>query len=947
MTSGIGLGNSVGAVSGQLSAAGKPQIGNGTPPPMKTLIYSPAARIIIADGNRQYDVSGDLVNGGVLRPENAVASLQFTLNNKNLRYNGLFDRMDRVILFLKRIKTIQVFSGYLDDVPYLQLYPGTVTFRASCTMKRLLHTWWDPTTQGSQALFSGSTAGEVEGDGTTTPGQKPIGSILRDLLIGVGGWDANQIHIQDFPQQMLTLVQQWMTTNQASTQASVDSFRQLMLGDDHSMGVGAAASANPALTLGPTAAGAPSYIATMINVTDAMGLGPTTDDLQLSQQVSQAAETLTGSRDAATQEAGKALQASSQNWNSQYRNVDAAILAMACAMTESNMRILANPAVPESYNYYHDGDGTNGTSLGLYQQISGGQWGDVAQRMNAEASTRGFLLALSRIDWKNMDPGAAIQAVQQSAFPGSYGQYVQPATLAVQAARAAIPDPTTVTYGAASAPLSPAQVIGNTSGITSMIPGLGTPGASGSTPTSAGALLGASKPNPDAMGAIACGMTLIGSPYDQIRPPVPGVGIDCSALTMLAYRGIGRDIGGNTGAQINAGIGVTAAQIKPGDLVFPSGMEHVVMYLGTGYPGAGGAAMALESSGTGWHQGSGPVPDGPMIKPFKYNLATVKAIRHIADFGGWDPTATYTNPVLAGPGTAPSTFGTSSVGTGYSATTAGGSGSEPIARNLFTYQFNYPFFAPKIDALFTGERSLINCDPLITMVQALCKATLRNWCSSPTGDFVAWYPDYWGLNGTQAVMNIQDIEMKDVSINLNDYSLITHAYVAMGQGGGQSMGPEGWLESGVASVENEALYQQMIKIAPGLQTPMTGHDILTKFGARPFMQEYDMVQNSELRMLLAIHHFTEGWTNQFATNVSFTFMPELFPGMRINLVGHNLVVYVTSVQHSFDYAHGFTTQATITAPSVPNGVSQVNQAFTLAQSALQPFTDQVTTGWFG
>lgn len=424
---------------------------------------------------------------------------------------------------------------------------------------------------------------------------------------------------------------------------------------------------------------------------------------------------------------------------------------------------------------------------------------------------------------------------------------------------------------------------------------------------------------------------------------------NCSGLTQLAYRGIGLDIGGSTYSQINAGVGVTAAQIKPGDLVFPSGMEHVVMYLGTGYPGAGGAAMALESSGSGWVQGGPPSPDGPQIKPFKYSLATARAIRHIADFGGWDPTATYHEPSLSGPGTAPGTFGTSSVGTGYGATTAGGSGSEPIARNLFTYQFNYPSFAPKINALFTGERSLINCDPLITMVQALCKATLRNWCSSPTGDFVAWYPDYWGLNGKQAVMNIQDIEMKDVSINLNDYSLITHAYVAMGAptGSGQSMGPEGWLESGVASVENEALYQQMIKIAPGLQTPMTGHDILTKFGARPFMQEYDMVQNSELRQLLAIHHFMEGWTNQFATNVSFTFMPELFPGMRINLVGHNLVVYVTSVQHSFDYAHGFTTQATITAPSVPNGVSQVNQAFTLAQSALQPFTDQVTTGWFG
>lgn len=951
MTSGIGIGSA--ATTGLLgSTGGAPSIGTGTPPPMKTMIYSPAARIIIADGNRQYDVSGDLVNGGVLRPENAVASLQFTLNNKNLRYNGRFDRMDRVILFLKRIKTIQVFSGYLDDVPYLQLYPGTVTFRASCTMKRLLHTWWDPTTVQSQSLFTGGgaagTAGQVVGDGTTVPGQKAIGSILRDLLVNVGNWDPNQIHIENFPMKFLHTVEQWMSANQASTAASVQSFRQLMLGDDHSLGVGASASANPALVLGPTAAGAPSYIATMIQVADAMGLSPKTSDLQLSQQVAQAAQTGQGSRDAATQEAFKALEGSAQNWNTQYRNTDAAILALACAMIESNVRILANPAVPESYNFYHDGDGTDGTSVGLYQQISGGQWGDVAQRMNAEASTRGFMLALNRIDWKNMDAGAAIQQVQGSAFPGRYAGAVGAATATINAARAAVPDPTTGTINSASNnPVSPAQVLGTALGASALVPGVASPRATGSSPSAASAITGAGKPSPDAMGAIACGMTFLGSPYDQIRPPVRGVGVDCSGLTMLAYRGIGIDIGSNTFQQINAGVGVTPSQIKPGDLVFPSGMEHVVMYLGTGYPGAGGAAMGLESSGSGWGTVGRPVPDGPQIKPFRYNLNTAKAIRHIADFGGWDPTVKYSDPTLMGPGTAPGTFGTSAVGTGYSAVGAGGAGSEPIARNLFTYQFNLPAFAPKINALFTGERSLINCDPLITMVQALCKATLRNWCSSPTGDFVAWYPDYWGLDGKQAVMNIEDIEMKDVSINLNDYSLITHAYVAMGTGWGQSMGPEGWLQSGVATVENEALYQEMVKIAPGLNKPMSGQDILAKFGARPFMQEYDMVQNAELRQLLAIHHFMEGWTNQFATNVSFTFMPELFPGMRINLVGHNLQVYVTQVEHTFDYARGFHTQATITAPSVPNGASQINQVQSLAQNALQPFTGLVSTFWPG
>lgn len=943
-----------GAVSGSLSATGQPKIDNNSPPPMKTLVYAPSARIILAHGNRQYDVSGDLVNGGVVRPENAAASMQFTCNNRDLRYNGLFDRMDRVILFLKRIKSIQVFSGYLDDVPYLQLYPGTVTFRATCTMKRLANTWWDPSLPASAQLFgtgSGDVANQVSGDGTTVPGTKPIGSILRDVLVQVGGWDPGQIHIENFPTKFLNLVRQWMLQNAAHDQQQLNSFLQQMLGDDHSAGVGATASANPALALGPQVAGAPSYIATMIKVADEMGMGPTTSDLQVSQQVDQAAQELAGSRDAATQAFGKNLQGSAQNWNTQYRNDDAAILCLACSMieTEPGPRILSNPAVEESAQFYHDGVGSNGTSLGLYQQISGGQWGDVAQRMNPEASTRAFLLALNKIDWRNMDPGTAIQTVQQSAFPGKYSSMIQPATAQIQAARGASNDVASQTGSAATAnnPLSPAGLIGTTQGATSLVPSLGvTPG--GSSPSSASAVAGASKPNPDAMSAIAAGLSYVGSPYDQIRPPVRNVGVDCSGLTAMAYKSIGIDIGGDTDSQIaqNQGKQVAPSQIQPGDICFPSG-GHTFMWLGSaGVPG--GPAMILESSGSGW-TGSGPVPDGPAVKPNHYDINSgflSTHIYHIAPFGGWDPTVKFNEPSTMGPGYVAGTFGTSNQGTGYSASGAGGLGQEPIARNLFTFQFNYPAFAPKIDNLFDGERSLIRCSPLIDIVQTLCKATLRNWCSSPTGDFVAWHPDYFGLDGTQAVWSIEDIEMKDVSINLSDYSLITHAYVAAQvTGSGTPVGPEGWLTSGVATVENEALFQQMIKIAPKLgEAATSGTDILTKFGARPFMKEYDMVQSTELRQMLAIHHFMEGWTNQFVSNVEFCFMPELFPGMRISLQGHNLQVYVTQIQHTFDYQNGFKTQATITAPSVPNGTMQLNQSQSLSPNGVvQKFTDLLQT----
>lgn len=946
-----GLGTSAG--SGILSASGKPAINALNPPPMKTLIYTPAARIIIAHGSKQYDVSGDLVDGGALLPENAASAIRFTLNNANLRYNGLFDRMDRIVLFLKRIKMIQVFSGYLDDVPYLQLYPGTVTFHATCTLKRLMYTWFDPNTVQSMSLFNnnGNESSEIGGDGTTVPGTKPIGSIISDLLTQVGSWDPSQVHIENFPSKYLQLAQQWVNANAGSDQAAVAQFQQDLLGDDHSAGAGAAASANPALTLGPTVMGAPNYIATMVNVCDQLGLGPTTSDIALSQSLINASKAGQASFQIGKDAGWPSLQAQAQNQQQQYRNNDAAILALACSMveTEPGPRILANPAVDGSDGYYHDGEGNNGTSVGLYQQISGGQWGDVAQRMNPEASTRAFYIALNKIDWRNMDPGAAIQQVQGSAFPEKYSGMIAAATTAVQTFRQSLTGGGSTSGNSNSSALSVAGLIGTAQGATSLVPNMGPAAGGGGSPVSASQIAGVAKPSPDAMGAIAAGLSYVGSPYDQIRPPVRGVGVDCSGLTMMAYRAIGINIGSNTEQQIaqNAGRQVSASQIQPGDIVFPNS-DHTFMWLGSGYPGAT-TGMILESSGSNWTGTVGvPSSDGPQVKPNHYNLANCQ-IFHIADFGGWDPTIKYNEPSLMGPGYPSGTFGSSTVGTGVSALGASGSNTqEPIARNLFTYEFNYPAYAPNIDELFTGERSLINCDPLMQIIQTLCKATMRNFCSSPTGDFVAWFPDYFGLSGKQAVMNIEDIEVKDISINLNDYSLITHAFVATGQSSdSSSFGPWSWLTSGVATVENQALFAQMAKVGPDPGDGLDGTEILQRFGARPFMKEYPLVQDSVLRQFLAMQHFMEGWANQFATNASFTFMPELFPGMRINFSGHNLQCYVTEVQHTFSYSAGFTTTATITAPSVPNGGMQINQGQSTAANPLEANQSQIKTGWWG
>ena len=71
-----------------------------------------------------------------------------------------------------------------------------------------------------------------------------------------------------------------------------------------------------------------------------------------------------------------------------------------------------------------------------------------------------------------------------------------------------------------------------------------------------------------------------------------------------------------------------------------------------------------------------------------------------------------------------------------------------------------------------------------------------------------------------------------------------------------------------------------------------------------------------IELMMAAQRWMQKWAEQTLTNVELTFMPELFPGMRVNLVGHDITVYVNAVTHNFDYqGGGFSTTASIMAPS--------------------------------
>lgn len=98
-------------------------------------------------------------------------------------------------------------------------------------------------------------------------------------------------------------------------------------------------------------------------------------------------------------------------------------IALATALVESNLKMYANAAVPESLNLPHDDIGSDYDSVGLFQQRCP-MWGPAKVLMDPARSAGLFYDNLVRFNYNDdsNSPGYYAQAVQRSAFPDRYDQ---------------------------------------------------------------------------------------------------------------------------------------------------------------------------------------------------------------------------------------------------------------------------------------------------------------------------------------------------------------------------------------------------------------------------------------------------------------------------------------------------------------------------------------------
>jgi hypothetical protein len=196
---------------------------------------------------------------------------------------------------------------------------------------------------------------------------------------------------------------------------------------------------------------------------------------------------------------------------------------------------------------------------------------------------------------------------------------------------------------------------------------------------------------------------------------------------------------------------------------------------------------------------------------------------------------------------------------------------------------------------------------------------MRDFQSAPNGNFVAFFPDRLGAYGKFPAMQVRDIEIIDFKLIISDRQMVTH-YASVGDYSqvqdNTGIEIDVIFNSGTVSIEQDEVMALLlgVDLKEGKNASGLGRAILDKFGLRPKRDDNYNLFNFGYNYMNSLHRFQEAWANQWQAMVSFTFMPEVFPGMRIELVDKGIGVYVESITHSGSRTAGFTSTITVSSP---------------------------------
>jgi hypothetical protein len=933
------------------------------------LVYSPKAYVYTKNSAGVVNDLTDYVTAGeVQRLVNQVSSAEVTLRNPNRIFtkpmDPVFHPMDSITIYLERIKgyPVQTFTGYLDSTPYYQMFPGTVTLQASCTLKRLQYTYFDPSLEYVNQFFAfygwisdqqGSIYNtDAFGKGTSVSLSKlasgdvsladgSLGKLLYATLTDIGNWDDSHIYVEEIPTGVdglaarIATLMQGLLTQEQTAKSQLTTFLDNTLGSS-SQGSGAGSGGGSGGTAGPlTGNGNPekcyNYLQGVVGGVGAAGI--------------------VGNM---MQEAGASIS---------LHNTQADV---------SSFGIIQWAPKPDGLSVGAD----LGTQLAyVVQELKGSYASTAAALIAASSPTDAATIYCNGREHPN--PSLANLPARIANAKAVYSQFhtnktsnssststSATATNSTADAQAHAGGGTTTQTGSASGNSSngilPA-IGGNTNAVAGTT--ISGPVSKGDNTTVINAILNAanaidSKHYPYAWGGghRQIGVASSGGNDDGGSGPVD-IGFDCSG-SVSAVMGAAQlmttpsaAIGFPSCLGSAATTGKDTSNSNSVNIYYCS--THVFMEINGRYWGTtAGGAQADAKGGPGWLSGPAPYATDPTYSVVHIKSATLSS------------TCKYSLGIQGG-----STLDSAGGSSGSTTMTQG-------SAEAFTAQLSLPSIEDMSIAIMLGGvgNGLMHDQQLLPFIQQLCEASMRSFQSLPNGDFFAFYPDYFGeFDQHPPYWEIDDVEILSGDLYLNDASLITHQYVVGDNTYPSDTGIYNELFStGVITVYNA--FQQGFGIDGESLSGSTGSSVpgnigvgeatsgakpggmanvmsqteaiafVQRYGARPVVSNYPQVRSSIYEMFLAYQQFMVAWANQFQSTLSFTFMPEIYPGGKISFPTHGIQMYVQSVTHSWDYTEGFTTDAVLTAPSRMSGVANSDIPENMVQALVDPVRSETGVG---
>lgn len=882
---------------------------------MDRLAYTPRLEIFIRNerSQRVIDVSDDIINGNVTLRLNAMSTATFTLQNKFGKYltpdtkditkpqeRYVFDPMDRIVIRMARVGTaFPIFSGYLDEVPYYQLYPGAVTFTASDALKLLQYTFFDPglvyltTYFASFGWIYDPTSGTISTPDPGRLGNFDIGGGVGDIIkmtlggdsnsniLGIANWPEKAINVVDLPKSFVNTVAKLMKKDIQTQQAQTQSLEEYV---DRIFGVNKLVQSNS-------------------NSTSSSSTGSFTPPQGNLSAI-----------DIANIVKSKGLTATQ------------AVQAVAIAYAESSFN---NSAI----NYNTDGS----FDLGIWQinTIHAGSDGRGLPEPSgygtppADISLADFMKASTSFpsdvqSWlftpnsvfdpnHNADLMMGVSGNGTSWTPWStylgdrYNSFLGQAQSAVNQV-----------YGVSPLLVQPPNVNNTVGQDPTKIARTENASATSIATKVVKTAVAESQKNIREVGDNSGPQIL---KYQQVTG---AIGLAwCASFVQWVYQTAGRPLNethlsayvGNivSAAEISPGWQISNADPQPGDIVCWSDKHTGIVVQRQGNKfwtvegNAGAGANAVVSNGPYTLGSSSADVDGAepsFIRPSGVGTAIANAAVGVS--ATYDPSGTNADTALT-------------------ADEVRVIANESVWMTQQTQSNDV-----NLAQILTGSRALSNDISFLEWISQLVQSSGRVFRATPDGTFLAFFPDRFGFyysnpdgtTGRNPYFTIEDIEIIDLTVQHNDRNLVTHVFTT-GPYSDPNAGvtPLDYSRSFIASVEEPA-FSAFINVVP--QDPFSGSfdsnssfdtlNFLRKYGARPYKNDLDTVRNPILAWMAGWMKFSELWAQTFTASGTFTFLPELFPGGLVGF-GNRFTMFVEEVTHSFDRSTGFTTEAELSSLS--------------------------------